>query len=152
RELGIRTFVVFDSDADKPDKNGSRRKHEKDNRTLLALCGLDGADPLPAATLWAAGAVMWNSDIGEVAKSDYGAGDWPKLEERIRNKYDIRVGDIAKNAVFIGLLLNEAWDEGKRFAQFDKLCQSILDFAAQSNSKKEANAHGEAVQHAGITI
>jgi hypothetical protein len=151
RALGIKTFVLFDSDADKPDKNGSCAKHEKDNKTLLALCGLKDADPLPANTLWADGVVMWSSDIGDIARTDYGAADWLALQDRVRNKYDIRVGDIDKNTVFIGLLLNEAWDEGKRFVQLDKLCQSILNFAAQTNAKNETPPSGQGQEEAVAT-
>ena len=46
QQLHIPTFVVFDSDghnvpdAGKPDPNGKRAKHQKDNNTVLKLCGI----------------------------------------------------------------------------------------------------------------
>ena len=50
RHMGIPTYVIFDADADKPDGNGRRIKHEKDNAALLALLGKAGEDPLPTVT------------------------------------------------------------------------------------------------------
>ena len=49
RHMRIPTYVIFDADADKPDKNGSRAKHEKDNSALLAILGKAGDDPLPVS-------------------------------------------------------------------------------------------------------
>jgi len=51
----IPTSIVFDADADKPDKNGSRAQHEKDYKALLALAGLPGENPMPDATIWGRG-------------------------------------------------------------------------------------------------
>ena len=42
KHMGIPTYLVFDADADKTDKNGSRSKHEKDNKALQALAGVPG--------------------------------------------------------------------------------------------------------------
>ena len=38
-QMGIPAYVIFDADADKPDKNGSQAKHENDNRALPTLLG-----------------------------------------------------------------------------------------------------------------
>ena len=53
RHMGIPSYVIFDADADKPDKNGSQAKHEKDNYALLTLVGKAGENPMPAETCYA---------------------------------------------------------------------------------------------------
>ncbi len=50
RQMRIPTYVIFDADADKPDKNGSQAKHKRDNRALLALLGKPKENPMPAQT------------------------------------------------------------------------------------------------------
>ena len=46
KHMKIPTYLVFDSDADKEDRNGSRAKHEKDNKALLKLAGGDDETPV----------------------------------------------------------------------------------------------------------
>jgi len=55
KHMGIPTYLVFDADADKPDKSGSRAKHEKDNKALLTLSGKANENPMPEATVWGTG-------------------------------------------------------------------------------------------------
>ena len=72
KHMKIPTYLVFDADADKPDKNGSLAKHEKDNKALLTLVGKPNKDPMPTQTIWGDGFTMWHADIGAVV----GSGDW----------------------------------------------------------------------------
>ena len=55
KHMGIPTYVVFDADADQPDKNGNRAKHEKDNKAILTLSGNANESPMPDTTFWGRG-------------------------------------------------------------------------------------------------
>jgi putative ATP-dependent endonuclease of the OLD family len=141
KKLSIPTFVVFDSDAhnlDKLEKNGNKNKHDNQNCALLRLCGVTNPDPFPKSHFWGKDVVMWWSEIGAVAAADYGKG-WSELQDRVRKKYDsVGVEGLNKNSLFIGYTLATAWDEGKRFPSFDKLCNSILEFARASRQDDSA--------------
>jgi hypothetical protein len=126
RHMRIPTFLVFDADADKADRNGSRTKHEKDNKALLALCGYPGVDPMPPATMQGKGFTMWHSDIGTVVESEFGAADWAKYRGEADRRYG-NAGNLRKNSLHIGASLALAWEAGKRSASLEALCTAILD-------------------------
>jgi len=122
-------FVVFDSDGDKPDKNGSREKHRKDNLAILNLCDVENPNPFPTEDLWADSVVMWASEIGKRVKSDIGEQEW---EKEICAKADKLFGHTArlrKNALHIATALQLAWEEGKKSIVLEKLCRKIKEFA-----------------------
>ena len=119
-------YVVFDADADKPDKNGSWKKHENDNKALLSLLGVPAQNPMPSTTIWGKGFTMWRSDIGSVVEADIGEKDW----ETFRGKADTRYGHakgLKKNTLHIGASLAFAWDQGKRSVNLERLCSEILN-------------------------
>lgn len=126
KRLGIPTYVVFDSDADKPDKSGSRAKHEKDNKALLSLFGKAGENPMPVATLWGSGFVMWHSDIGSIVKSEIGEADWTTYSAEADKQYG-HAGGLQKNILHIAATLEQAWEAGKRSACLERVCTEILD-------------------------
>lgn len=128
RHMRIPTYLVFDSDADKPDKNGSKAKHEKDNRALLTLAGNPGADPMPPATVLGKGFTMWHSDIGTVVESEIGAADWATYRAEADKRYG-HAGGLRKNSLHIGASLAFAWEAGQRSASLEQLCTHILDAA-----------------------
>jgi hypothetical protein len=142
--LKIPTFVLFDSDGhsnvakagDDPGqekkKKDARTKHEKDNTTILKLCGIAAPDPFPADTLWQPGVVMWKSEIGDVVVDNFGSDEWAKIADTVRVKHGIDVGDINKNSLFIGYRLVEAWEQGKKSATLERLCKGIIDFATNA--------------------
>jgi hypothetical protein len=111
--MGIPTYIIFDSDADKPDRNGSRIKHEKDNMALLALLGQAGENPMPPATLWGNGFVMWHSDIGSTVKDEIGEADWGTYSAEADQQYG-QAGGLRKNVLHVAATLEEAWKAGKR--------------------------------------
>lgn len=125
KHMAIPIFAVFDADADKPDRNGSRAKHRKDNKALLALLGKPDEDPLPTATLWGTGFVMWHSEIGLVVEADIGEEDWPAFQAQADTLYG-HVGGLRKNALHIGASLAFAWNAGKRSPNLERLCTDIL--------------------------
>ena len=126
KHMRIPTYLVFDSDADKPDKNGSKAKHEKDNKALLALAGNPGGDPMPAATVRGAGFTMWHSDIGSVVEAEIGSADWATYRSEADKRYG-HAGGLRKNFLHIGASLAFAWQAGKRSTSLERLCSEILD-------------------------
>lgn len=125
KHMNIPTYVIFDADADKPDKNGSQAKHEKDNKAILALAGRPNENPMPAQTIWGNGFTVWHSDIGAVVKADIGEGDWLKFRDEADKLYG-HAGGLRKNALHIGASLAFAWEAGKRSANLEQLCNTIL--------------------------
>jgi putative ATP-dependent endonuclease of the OLD family len=87
QRVNIPTYIVFDSDADKPDKNGSWKQHENDNAALLKLAGIAEPEPMPKATFWAPNIAMWGSDIATVVESEVGKDLWHKYQERANADY-----------------------------------------------------------------
>lgn len=128
KHLHISSFVVFDSDADKPDKNGSRAKHENDNRALLALLGQKNVNPMPPATSWGKGYVMWHSDIGAVVSAEIGTNEWDAAQAKADKQYG-HAGGLKKNTLHIGAKLAHVWNQGKRSASLESLCKGILDLS-----------------------
>jgi predicted ATP-dependent endonuclease of OLD family len=128
--MNIPSFVVFDCDSNKPDKSGSKAKHEKDNLAIQRLRGIATPVASPPNTLWEKGLVAWNSDIGETVQGDIGAAEWQKLCDTVRKNYGLTVGDINKNTLFIGYVLSEGWDQGKKSTNLIRLIESILAYAA----------------------
>lgn len=126
KRMGIPTYVVFDSDADKPDHSGSRAKHEKDNKALLALLGRAGENPMPPATVWGCGFVMWQSDIGSIVKGEIGEANWAAYSAEADKAYG-QAGGLQKNVLHIATALEQAWKAGKRSACLERVCMEILD-------------------------
>ena len=126
RHMKIPTYVIFDADADKQDKNGSRAKHEKDNRALLALLGRAGDEPLPVATSWGHGFTMWHSDIGTIVEADIGKDEWVAFRAEADKSYG-HAGGLRKNSLHIGASLAFAWEAGKRPANLAQVCAAILE-------------------------
>jgi len=126
KHMKIPTFVIFDSDADKDDRNGSREKHEKDNRAILTLLGKKEQNPMPSLTIWESGFVMWKSDIGKIVSEDIGIEDWKSYQEDADRKYG-QVGGLRKNYLHIAASLVTAYENGKKSPNLCKLCESILN-------------------------
>ena len=126
KHMRIPTYLVFDSDADKPDKSGSKAKHEKDNKALLALADNPGVDPMPATTMRGKGFTMWHSDIGTIIESEIGAADWATYRAEADKRYG-HAGGLRKNSLHIGASLAFAWEAGKRSPSLEALCADILD-------------------------
>lgn len=125
KRMGIPTYVVFDADADKPDRNGRRTKHERDNRALLYLLDMPKEPPMPTKTLWGKGFTMWNSDIGNIVETDIGKNDWKDFRQNADKHYG-QAGSLQKNTLYIGTCLDLAWHAGKRSCNLERLCTSIL--------------------------
>lgn len=139
RHMGIPTFVVFDSDADKPDRNGSRVKHENDNKALLKVIGQPAADPMPGDTLRGVGFTMWRSDLTTVIADDIGIDDWQRYQNEADRQYG-HAGDLKKHSLHIATSLNLAWNDGKRSSNLERLCANILDPACSISTNPPLEA------------
>lgn len=126
KQLGIPVVVVFDTDANKPDKNGSRTMHRMDNLAILKLCNADAHEPLPNHTIWEDSVVGWHSDIGEVVRSDIGTEQWDEIRNECETKFGL-VGGLQKNPIFVAEVLTRAWEKGLRSCSLEKLCRHITD-------------------------
>ncbi len=126
KHMKIPTYLVFDADADKPDRNGSRAKHKKDNKALLTLTGVQNPKPMPNETFWGAGLTMWHSDIGSIVETEIGKDDWANYRAEADKRYG-HAGGLRKNALHIGASLAFAWEDGKRSSSLERLCKNILD-------------------------
>ncbi len=127
KAMNIPTYFVFDADADKPDKNGSRVKHIRDNTALLKLAGVENPEPMPAATVWGPKFVMWSSDIADVVAKEVGKDLWSECVEKADADFG-HPGNLQKNALSIAATLNYAWNRGKRSRSLDRLCVEIIGF------------------------
>ena len=125
KHMGIPTYVVFDADGDKPDNNGSRIKHEKDNKALLTLSGKPDENPMPDATVWGMGITMWHSEIGSIVEDDIGKDAWATFQTKADERYGY-AGRLRKNGLHIGASLAFAWEAEKRSANLEQLCTKIL--------------------------
>ena len=128
KRMDIPACLVFDSDGDKPDKNGSKVQHKLDNLALLKLNDVAKPDPFPSKTFWTDGLVMWESDIGDVVERGIGSENWTRICESVRKKFG-HVKNLNKNALFISSVLTQAWEEDLRSQELVKLCTEIINFA-----------------------
>ena len=126
RHMGIPSYVIFDADADKPDKNGSQAKHEKDNYALLTLVGKAGENPMPAETCYGPGFMMWHSDIGAIIEADIGKDEWAEYRAEADQRYG-HTGGLRKSSLHIGASLALAWEAGERSASLVQVCAAILE-------------------------
>lgn len=126
--LNVPTFIVFDADADAPEENGARKKHERDNRILLALSGNSGAPPMPVETFWGSNAVVWQTNIANALAADAGKDTWAALGQSVNKEFG-HVGNLKKNTLAIGAKVAKAWDNGCKFPTLDRLVSSIFSFA-----------------------
>ncbi|QEQ01388.1 DUF2813 domain-containing protein [Thermosynechococcus sp. CL-1] len=136
RCLQIPTLAVLDSDGDKPDKNGSREQHRRDNSAILKLCGVSDPEPFPTSTFWGAAVVMWSSDIGQVVEQEIGKENWDEFRSEADAKYG-SAGNLQKNALHIASRLQIAWDAGKKSDSLEKLCNKIMEFANKNENREE---------------
>jgi putative ATP-dependent endonuclease of OLD family len=124
-ELGVPVFVVFDAD-DNTVKLEHRIKHERDNRALISLLGAT-YDPFPSANICTGNHAIWQKNLTEVVKADFGA-DYERITNAVRLNY-AQEGGLEKNDLFIAEWVTAAREERLASATLARLCQSILTFA-----------------------
>jgi predicted ATP-dependent endonuclease of OLD family len=127
QEMGIQTYLIADSDGHITNEN-SRKRHERDNRAILKLCGQKAENVFPAATLWVKGMAMWASDIGHTLKAEVGDEAWDKTYGQVRKALGDPDGDLTKNPTAISDLLSRFLADGIKVPSLDKLCSEALNF------------------------
>lgn len=133
--LKIPTYVVFDSDVDKIEKNEHRIRHERDNRALLRLLGGDEATLFPTVSTWGVAFATWPKDLGSVIDSELGNSLGDAQYEAIKNAAHASYGNdggLKKNTLCIYAKMSRAFEAGGRSATLDKLCDEILSFGANT--------------------
>jgi predicted ATP-dependent endonuclease of OLD family len=129
-ELGIPTFVVFDADGDETNAD-KRVKHERDNKAIFTLCGLDAVPLMPADNFWNGRCVAWKSTMGDIVRGDFDPKELETFMAKARHHCG-HVGGLDKNGLFIADFLTEAWNAGKRSGTLQKLCSEIIAFAKKA--------------------
>lgn len=124
-ELGLPVFTVFDADGDRT-REDQRLKHERDNRALIALLGAAHA-PFPAASVIAANHAIWQTNLGDAVKTDFGA-NYERLTNAARVSY-AHEGGLEKHDLFIAEWVTAGRSEGVASPTLQQLCNAILEFA-----------------------
>ena len=126
--LNLPSFTIFDADGN--EGNLSRRTHhERDNLALFRLHELPNSNPFPQGTFWHHNLTVWESNIGEVVKTEIGEANLQRLENQVRGKYNINAPSMQKNSLFIGYAMAEAWAENLKSSTLLKVCEQILTYA-----------------------
>ncbi len=131
-QLGIPTFVIFDSDAN---ETGERRRanNRRDNTCLLRLCGHEDCDPLPSEDSWSANVVMWKSSIGTVVRQDIGDDQWSEAKRQAREDLKVDEELASKNNLLITAVLEKLAARGVYSSVLTTLGDRILAFAEASS-------------------
>lgn len=133
-ELEIPAFVIFDSDA-RTRNQPARTEHEKANACILRLREVTGVAPLPNADFWGENLIMWESDIGEVVRSDFADPVWLAAQDHAKREHGFEQGVHDKNSLLIAATLERLWSESKQSQVLGRLCESILSFARKSRGE-----------------
>ena len=131
--LDIPTFIIFDSDAN-ASKDDALKKHEKDNKCLLQLCGLSDEAPLPQECLFSDRVVMWRSNIGDVVKGEFGKSEWSDAFRSVKRGFGISDHEsfTQKNDSAIAETLEQLHKDGKKSPSLNKLSERLFKFAEQA--------------------
>jgi putative ATP-dependent endonuclease of OLD family len=128
--LDIPTYVIFDADGDDITRAERRAQHERDNVALLRLSGVSTPDPFPTGVFQTSSLTVWPTNIGAVVKEEIGRSQWEAFEATVRRDRKIQdIPDLNKNMLFIGSVLSQAFQEGKKSTILDGLCNQIVSFA-----------------------
>ncbi|CAE6710765.1 ATP-dependent nuclease [Paraburkholderia aspalathi] len=124
-ELGLPVFLVFDSDGNIV-RQDHRIKHDRDNRALISLLGIE-CDSFPEQNTSGVNYAIWKTNLGEEVKSSFGE-NYERLANATRARY-ANEGGIEKHDLFIADWLATGWQEGLRSNMLQQLCQDILAYA-----------------------
>ena len=124
-ELDLPVFVIFDADGNTA-KPEHKIKHENDNRALFYLLGVS-TSPFPADNIWGVNHAVWNTNLTDVVRQDFGAVH-AQVTESTRLKY-AQEGGLEKNSMFIADWLDAAHRQGSTSQTLTQLCTSLLSFA-----------------------
>jgi energy-coupling factor transporter ATP-binding protein EcfA2 len=124
-ELGLPVFVMFDADGD-TERQDHRAKHERDNRALIALLGLE-CEPFPDNHVLGRNHAIWPINLGTAVKADFGV-HYEALANAARARYG-NEGGLEKHDLFIADWVSAGRQAGHASLTLQRLCTAILDFA-----------------------
>lgn len=124
-ELGLPVFTIFDADSN-IEREDHRTKHESNNKALISLLGA-ALDPFPDSHVFSANYVIWQTNLGDVVKKDFG-DNHSRLAEAARKSY-AHEGGLEKHDLFIAEWLAAGRRESLISPTLQQLCDMILDFA-----------------------
>ena len=129
QELDIPVFTLFDADGNKTNPS-ERGRHEIDNKAILKLLGGNDANPFPSQTVWGNSYVQWSTNLGDVLKSEVGAGIWDQTYSEATKGLGSPQGSYLKNFIHIADHLDLLKEKGNTPASLDRLCEEIIGFAS----------------------
>ena len=94
---------------------------------------MDKPIAFPDDTLWERNVVAWKTKIGDFVETELGAETLHQIKEQVSAKYGIFVHDRDKNSLFLGYVMAEAWEQGKKSSTLEKLCRTIVEYAQSVN-------------------
>lgn len=124
--LGIPFFLVWDSDGHETHET-RRNKHQKDNASLLKICGIDDGEPFPHDDVFSERYVAWEDEIAHRVKIDVG-DDWEVISGSAHNACG-HAPNIGKNSVYISELIAACLEQGKDLQGLNHAVLSIRAFA-----------------------
>ncbi len=127
-ELGLPVFTIFDADGGIP-RADYRSRHERDNRALMNLLGVD-YDPFPSQNIISSNHAIWKNNLGDAVKSDFGDA-YARLANTARANY-AHEGGLEKHDLFIADWVTSGRNDGLKSSTLQDLCNSILRFASMA--------------------
>src|ERR1039458_3079628 len=76
----------------------------------------------PAATVWLEDLVSWPTNIGIVVEAEIGSAELARIRDEVRQKRGIDLPNMEKNSLFIGYVMAQAWEEGRKSPTLERLC------------------------------
>lgn len=134
KRLGIHVVVVFDTDSNKSDGNGTRERDVRENSAILRLCGHDSLNPFPDNTVWGDSVVAWHSNIADVFRRDIGDRNWVEIREGCARTLG-PASELKKNPIFISEVVTTAWERKLRSSNLEKLCRLITRSESRSTNQ-----------------
>lgn len=131
-ELCIRTFVIFDADSDRKNKDEQIRA----NNCILNLLGIEKFDPLPKHTVTYDSCIVWGTRIADIIRDEATKEVWDSVHEQVRKKQGFG-GTSDKNKMFNAAILAELHDRKFTSDSLTHLCTQLLSYAERTQPKPE---------------
>lgn len=126
-ELGIPTYVVWDSDNDKT-KDSEVTQHKRENHAIQSLLGVPSPLEWPDSHVQAAGYCIWSPNLTAAIQASMGEV-WDEAEEKAAARYG-HPGGLKKNPVAIAYAHECAWSDGNSSPELKALVEDIVAWAA----------------------
>jgi predicted ATP-dependent endonuclease of OLD family len=153
--LDIPVMAIIDADGDKltrtnkvtgakEDSPELRTMHERENKAMLRLLGGDETNVFPTGVLWYDRLVVWPSDFADTVKREFIVALGPQGDERFKAAEEFAradagfAGDLEKNTMYIGYLLERLFEQKVTSPSLDRICQQIISVFEHAKPAVEA--------------